>query len=264
LYGRGGCRKKVIKRMIDDLCGLLRCNKKDAYRVVSTPACMGGLGYYGITKIDKLMKIDGDEATEIAGRMVRTTQLNKDAQKQMLNNLSEKINTSYEDGMIVTEGIVKGIKNKQEIKEKSRYKIVEVNEKIDLMRNIQQENVIKIKRPKNDIDPMFLSGLLRDKIKGGLEGVLELYSEDHRLISLMWKKMPRSIFFDWLCGTEKIHVGKRFGDAGDVIGLLNKEIKEGGIYPTGKITVEKMKRTRISLEFLSSCRRIDLRNRFRS
>jgi len=277
LHGRGASASKTLSCAVSDLCGMLRCTRDDAASLICTPVAVGGLGYCSATSLLTSMGYKVRLGVALAHGLTANvgersksatsfTDLNRRARSRILEVMEPRL---PRDTALNTVGAVEGLVAGVEPKHCSKKPEQEMRitgawcVRYDPTRSILTGR--SIRSPRATVDSAFLPGLLRDAIKRGLDGVLPLFSSaDTSLLMWTWKQMSRNVWIDWALGRVGVPIGKRWGDAPDVLGWLSRRVtRSTGPFPSSYVTRERLKARQCELEIASSYMEGDVRRRYR-
>lgn len=248
LCSRGAEKHKTVEHCLRDICGLLRCNKQEANRLLHTPTTLGGLGWTtGENRDGGYLGLKEHKRIMVGGREVVATDVEKIP--RMVRRLAVA-NLMTHGGLLKTkvmsdaafEGIATGVQGFE--KEDVKVQLVDLKEP-ELPKNWAHEadSYFTPKPPRTLIDPMMLEPLVRrfvdkkDDVK--LEDIFE--RAEIPMIRLRYRRWNRTVWFDWVTGRLTPTVGRRWGDAPDVLAHLKEKLIDRGLIPTGKVKLERIK-----------------------
>jgi hypothetical protein len=262
--GRGADMRACKRRCAADLSGMLRCRLEESWSLLGTPAAVGGLGFWDFGA-KRWMKLVTPKVVEAGARKVQGTawgDLPDLARQRISGVLSERLQIDVDDVADVAEQLVTGLEVKGgRVAAEERSFVARAERDVGTL----PRNGLVLPTPRALVDAMFLRGLLRTRMRRGDASWLELFHvEDRGRVQSAYRSLPRSLWFDWATGGLSAPVGKRFGDAGDVLRWIRSSLDARGYLPVGNCTTARYRLRQLRLEWESACAFVDLRSRMRA
>lgn len=263
LHSRGADLQQTQRHCVDDLCGLLRCRKLEARRLLFTPAAVGGLGFTGRCP-GPWLALEDAKRVRVAQREVVATPW--DAVPRAARVLAVRSITSrggiMSNRSVATgaaQAMAAGLQGYAGARPDTIFKVVDSQH---TLRSGARKEYFTPTLPKSRVDPTFLPELLRLYLRNrrlvGTDEVGDppLLSDlfDHHSLPLVeerFRAWPRKVWFDWCCGRLSAPAGKGWGDAPDLLGTIKKDCESMGLVPTGAVTVLAVRTRALELELES-------------
>jgi len=266
--GRGMDPDICWKHCCRDLAGHLRMSVDSVADWMRTPSTVGGGGIWGRGVPSRLMVLERREAklAFIGGRQVKVSPYS--TVPSSVRELAEsKLSTMYPRDIVkpVSASLFNGITGNWVAKDRAKEYLCDCDVKWATGEKgigIWEGRGYSLPKVKTEVDPMFIQEIVSDNLQSGPTVIAEKIGADVDLLNRYWRVLPRAIFVEWLSGGIRLTVGRRWGNAPDVLGHLNSKLNSlAGVLPKFKSTTEDVRRWMLQVELYTSQWELDLRDK---
>jgi len=252
--GRLNDGTKAYWHCVKDLCGLLRCSKKQAVAVISTTKSRGGLGYTGVEKSSMNLAVVEPEVELRSGRLVRTTnydEVSDQIKKEVFNN---QLQTFNGDAIAAKASSVNMITRLTGLKGQTVVlsQIAPAKQVTIGVEELQQGTQLPPVPPTTVPRSIFGRICVDNRRNVDLMVSYLEHAIDEPFFRQQYQRLPRWLFLDWVSGTFSVQATSYWGAAEDVGKYVKKSLeREYKVIPKGRVKSETVRKRMAFFEMLS-------------